>query len=40
MGLGVGLEWCREISPLLGFEPRTVDPVASRYTDCAITAAV
>jgi hypothetical protein len=23
------------ITPLLGFDPRTVQPVASRYTDCA-----
>ena len=25
----------RKISPPLGFDPRTVQPVASRYTDCA-----
>ena len=24
----------RKISPLPGFDPRTVKPVASRYTDC------
>ena len=29
----------REISPPRGFEPQTVKPVASRYTDCAIPAA-
>jgi hypothetical protein len=26
----------RKISPPLGFDPRTVQPVAGRYTDCAI----
>ena len=30
----------RKISPLPGFDPRTVQPVASRYTDYAISAAV
>ena len=29
-----------KISPLPGFDPRTVQPVASRYTDCAIPALV
>jgi hypothetical protein len=28
----------RKISPQLGFDPRTVQPVASRYTDWAIPA--
>ena len=28
----------RKISPPLGFDPRTVEPVASRYTDWAIPA--
>jgi len=28
----------RKISPTSGFDPRTVKPVASRYTDCAISA--
>jgi hypothetical protein len=28
----------RKISPPLGFDPRTVQAVASRYTDCAIPA--
>ena len=28
----------RKISPLPGFDPRTVQPAASRYTDCAIPA--
>ena len=26
-------EWVRKISPLQGFDPRTVQPVASRCTD-------
>ena len=26
----------RKISPLLGFDPRTFQPVVSRYTDCPI----
>ena len=30
----------RKISPPPGFDPRTVQPVASRYTDCAIPAHV
>ena len=25
--------WVREISPTPGFDPRTVQPVSSRYTD-------
>ena len=29
----------RKISPLPGFDPQTVQPVASRYTDWAIAAA-
>ena len=28
----------RKISPQSGFDPRTVQPVASCYTDCAIPA--
>jgi hypothetical protein len=28
----------RKISPPPGFNPRTVQPVQSRYTDCAILA--
>jgi hypothetical protein len=27
--------WVRKTSPLPGFHPRTVQPVVSRYTDCA-----
>jgi hypothetical protein len=30
--------WVRKISPPPGFDPRTVQPVASRYTDCATPA--
>jgi len=30
----------RKISPPQGFDPRTVRPVARRYTDCAIPAHV
>ena len=29
---------CRKISPPPGFEPRTIQPIASRYTDWAILA--
>jgi hypothetical protein len=27
-----------KISPLLGFDPQTIQPVASRYTDCSVPA--
>jgi len=30
--------WVRKISPALGFDSRTVHPVASRYTDWTIPA--
>ena len=30
--------WVRKISPPPGFDPRTAQPVASRYTVCAIPA--
>jgi rRNA maturation protein Nop10 len=30
--------WVRKISPAPGFDPRTAQPVASRYTYCAIPA--
>ena len=30
------LEGCGKSRPLPGFDTRTVEPVASRYTDCAI----
>ena len=32
-GLRVWLEVCRKSRPPPGFDPRTVQPVASRYTD-------
>jgi len=40
---GLGGSWVRSgrvrnISPTPGFDPRTVQPVASRYTDWAIPA--
>jgi hypothetical protein len=28
----------QKISPLPGFDPQTVQPVGSRYTDCAVPA--
>ena len=30
--------WVWKISPPLGFDPQTVEPVACHYTDCAIPA--
>jgi hypothetical protein len=33
-----GLDGCGKISPSTGFDPLTIQPVASRYTDCAIPA--
>ena len=30
--------WVQKISPPPGFDPRTDQPVASRYTDCALLA--
>ena len=35
MGLRAGLETCRKSRPPPGFDPRTVQPVGSRYTDYA-----
>jgi len=35
VGPRTGLDRCGKISPPPGFDPRTVQPVASRYTDCA-----
>jgi hypothetical protein len=32
-----GLEECEKSRSPLGFGPRTVQPVASRYTDCSVT---
>jgi hypothetical protein len=33
-----GLDGCENISPPPGFDPRTIQPVASRYTDYAVSA--
>ena len=33
VGPRAGLDGCGKSRPPLGFEPRTVQPVASRYTD-------
>jgi hypothetical protein len=33
LGLGVGLVGYAHLRPPPGFEPRTVQPIASRYTD-------
>jgi len=30
--------WVQKISPPLGFDPRTIQPVAIRYTNCTIPA--
>ena len=38
VGPRAGLDGCGKISPPPGFDPRTVQPVASRYTDWAIAA--
>ena len=35
MGPRVGLDGLRKISPPPGFDPRTVQPLASHYTDYA-----
>jgi hypothetical protein len=35
VGLRVGLDVCEKSRPQSGFDPRTVQPVASRYTDRA-----
>ena len=37
MGFGVGLDGCGKSRPN-GFDPRTFQPVANRYKDCAIPA--
>ena len=37
-GKRAGLDWCGKFPPPPGFDPRTVQPVASRYTDWAIPA--
>ena len=36
VGPKVGLDGCGKSRLPPGFDPRTVQPVASRYTDCAI----
>jgi len=36
VGPRAGLDRCGKSRPPLGFDPRTVHPVASRYTDYAI----
>ena len=38
VGLRTDVDWCGKTSPTLRFDPRTVQPVASRYTDRAIAA--
>jgi hypothetical protein len=38
VGTGTGLEGCGKSRPLLGFELRTVQPLASRCTDYAVPA--
>jgi hypothetical protein len=38
VGLRAGLDGCRNSCPSPGFDPRIVQPVASRYTDYAISA--
>ena len=36
VGPKAGQDRCGKSRPPPGFDPRTVQPVASRYTDCAI----
>ena len=38
MGPRVALDGCGKISPPPGFDPQTVQPIASCYTDSAISA--
>ena len=38
VGPRAGLDWCGKSRLPSGFDPRTVQPVASRYTDWNITA--
>jgi hypothetical protein len=38
VGPRTGLDGCEKSRPPPGFGPRTVQPIASRYTDCAIPA--
>jgi hypothetical protein len=38
VGNRTGLEKVMKISPIPGFDPRAIEPVPSRYTNCAIRA--
>jgi hypothetical protein len=38
VGPRAGLDGCGKFRPPPGFDPRTVQPVASRYTDYAVPA--
>ena len=40
LGLRAGLGWCGKSRHPLGFDPRTVQPVASRYTDYTLITGV
>ena len=40
VGLTAGMDGCGKSSPPPGFDPLTVQPVASRYTDWAIPAPI
>jgi hypothetical protein len=40
VGPRAGLDGCGKSRPPPGFDPLTVQPVASRYTDCTIPAHV
>jgi hypothetical protein len=40
VGPRTGLQGCRKFRPPPGFDPRTVQHMASHYTDCAIPAQV
>jgi hypothetical protein len=39
-GLKAGLGVCGKFSPPQGFDPPTVQQVASRYTECAVLAQI
>ena len=38
LGPRAGLDGCGKSRPPPGFDPRTVQPIASRYTNCAVPA--
>jgi hypothetical protein len=40
VGCGAGLDGSEKSRPLLGFDPRTVQPLETRYTDWTIPAHV